>query len=242
MKNKIKVALHFYGHLRTFKDCMPSVVERIIKSHNCDVFMHTWDEYERSTDSWHISEILCEKVKSTDIEFIKDLFPNLYFLIENQNNIDKSEKRGLLRAHESLRKSLLLRNHNIHGNYDIVIITRPDILFNKDIDVETLSELVKDKYFENRLIQASYNYPTSSLWMNDSYGGRECLMFGNQNSINKLAKMESDEEITQVPKFVHRTGEAVFDNLLLSCGLGSEIIKISAPDFWVIKRLNSVLL
>jgi hypothetical protein len=239
---KIKIALHFYGHLRTFKECLPSVVEKIIKKNECDVFMHTWDEYERSTDSWHKSEISTDKITQDDIEFIEKIFPNFNYLVEKQENKNKSEETGLLRAHESLRKSLLLRKDNFDEPYDIVIITRPDILFLKDIDVEVISFLLKDSHFESRLIQGSYNYPTDSLWVDDSYGGRECLMFANQKSIEKLIKIKSDESILKAPKFIHRTGEIMFDNLLLKCGLGREIIKISAPDFWVIKRKNSLVL
>jgi len=232
-----KIALFFYGHLRTFRECLPSVLNHLIKNYDCDVFMHTWDEYERITESWHNSDILPNKISLDDIEFIKTLFPNFTWITEHQNNLNNSERTGFSRSHESLLKSLLLKKQTYNNKkYDIYVITRPDILFLKEIDIELISKMLNDNFFDNRLVQASYNYQTPSMWNNDSYGGRDCLMFSNNQLFEKLIQIKPNDHIFKIPNFINRKGEAIFDNILMQCGINAEIIKIFAPEFWAIKR------
>lgn len=73
----MKIALHLFGHLRTFKECLPTFNQFLIQNHECDVFMHTWDETDRKTESWYKNTDR-NIVTTDDLIFIKRQFHNFF--------------------------------------------------------------------------------------------------------------------------------------------------------------------
>ena len=53
---KLKIAVCFFGHLRTFEKCAPKLRENMLNKYNCDIFMHTWDKLNHNTLTWHANE------------------------------------------------------------------------------------------------------------------------------------------------------------------------------------------
>ena len=70
MTQNIKIAVQFFGHLRTFEKCAPSIQQHILSKFDCDVFMHTWSDTEHSTQTWHNSKSKISKVNEKILEKI----------------------------------------------------------------------------------------------------------------------------------------------------------------------------
>ena len=49
----MKIAVQFFGHLRTFMDCYNSINENLLNRYDADVFFYTWDRLDHNTKTWH---------------------------------------------------------------------------------------------------------------------------------------------------------------------------------------------
>ena len=56
----MKIAVCFFGHLRTFKRCAPYIKKNLLNHYDCDLFMHTWSEYNHNTKTWHDNKCKCQ--------------------------------------------------------------------------------------------------------------------------------------------------------------------------------------
>ena len=61
----MKIAICFFGHLRTFKRCAPHLKRNLLDQYDCDLFMHTWSTLNHQTITHHenknIDGIVTEK-------------------------------------------------------------------------------------------------------------------------------------------------------------------------------------
>ena len=48
-KHKLKIAICFFGHLRSFKRCAPALKRCFLDKYDCDLFIHTWDMLNHNT-------------------------------------------------------------------------------------------------------------------------------------------------------------------------------------------------
>ena len=63
----MKIAVCFFGHLRTFKRCAPYIKFNLFKHYDCDLFMHTWSDYNHQTKTWHENQPIEGKVSQQEI-------------------------------------------------------------------------------------------------------------------------------------------------------------------------------
>lgn len=49
----MKIAVCFFGHLRTFKECATHIKHNLLDKYDCDLFMHTWSTYNHHTKTHH---------------------------------------------------------------------------------------------------------------------------------------------------------------------------------------------
>lgn len=49
----MKIAICFFGHLRTFKRCAPHLKRNLLDQYDCDLFMHTWSTLNHQTITHH---------------------------------------------------------------------------------------------------------------------------------------------------------------------------------------------
>ena len=83
----MRVALHFVGHLRTFRETSPKLMENVINPNvlrGCDisVFMHTWDVWNTTNYGTSRYRFYCNldlNEKKIDDEDVKWLSQNLWF-------------------------------------------------------------------------------------------------------------------------------------------------------------------
>ena len=152
--DKLKIAVQFFGHLRTFRKCAPSIEKHLLSKYDCDVFMHTWDKTEHGTCTWHNNRSRVQDVDEELLSVIQQLYKPKGLLVEQQN---PAEEKLLGLAHDNgqtqisaegirfmltsmkkaddLRRSYAEQN-NIH--YDYVITLRPDIFLKKTFDFKLL--------------------------------------------------------------------------------------------------------
>ena len=56
-KSQKRIAIQFYGYLRSYKDCRDSFFKHLVKpiqkaGYEVDIFMHSWDFVEGQVTSW----------------------------------------------------------------------------------------------------------------------------------------------------------------------------------------------
>lgn len=144
MSDNIKIAVQFFGHLRTYEQCAASIQQNLLNLFDCDVFMHTWSETESQTQTWRNEKCCVKPVDKKTKEKIKNLFHPKKILIETQNP-DTSGKtlsclhnqgqslisvQGIKYMQLSQKKVNALRQKYQKENnikYDYVVMLRPDI-------------------------------------------------------------------------------------------------------------------
>ncbi len=129
-----RLAIHLFGHLRTYEMTYQSFQDYIINPNaedgwKIDIFIHTWDVLSSSVGSWHRGkyEFNERKITNMDIEKLHQIYHPKKISIETLE-----EDYGLditVRRVNELRKEYE-RQNNI--NYDYMLFTRPDIIFFKE--------------------------------------------------------------------------------------------------------------
>lgn len=153
----MKIAVLLFGHLRSFETCVDSLREHVLSRYDCDVFMHTWDERDVKTRTWHNQ--ICEPVlfdKAAMGAVIEAKYAPKYYEITHQNleggdHVIQSTyfpdyKFSLTGMHflmYSMNRANELRHqyekeHDVH--YDYVLVTRPDVYFHVDFKIEKVIE------------------------------------------------------------------------------------------------------
>ena len=135
-----KIAVQFFGHLRTFEKCLPYLKKHLLNNYDCDIFMHTWDTYNHNSKTWHTNFKNSNK-KVNQEEIIKKLnIKPEQIKIEHQDLYTKDEiivrgykfaVQGLMSVYHSIKTVNKLREdyqkkHKI--KYDMVVCIRPDVL------------------------------------------------------------------------------------------------------------------
>ena len=152
---KPKVAICFFGHLRTFEKCLPNIYKHLISMYDCDIFMHTWDVYNHNTKTWHTN------FKNSNKKVNQDKIIKVFGITPEQIQIEHQEiystGKFISRGREWALQSPMSMYHSIknvnelrekyqrkhHIKYDIIVFIRPDILLFKDLNL--------DKYINDEL-------------------------------------------------------------------------------------------
>lgn len=140
-----KIAVQFFGHLRSFRDTVESFQKHVIKpnenlGYEIDVFIHTWDKTDHSDVVWHNKggETRGNELTQEDIDFINETYKPKGLLIENQKNILDNTKNMPKHYIWSIShdKTIKLREEYEKQNsisYDIIVSTRADLMFKRDL-------------------------------------------------------------------------------------------------------------
>jgi hypothetical protein len=181
----MKVALIMYGHLRTYKKCFDKLKENFLDTYNPDIFIHTWDETEARTRSWHNRHTKVEKVDRKLINEIKQMYNPKALSIDSQHAVanDKTTPNNLISAkgqqymlYSMFAANKLKRDYEVKNNfrYDTVIKIRPDIML--------LSPLTLTKQKPNCVSIAANR--TVSTHTNNIHKYRACDIINIANSMD----------------------------------------------------------
>lgn len=143
------LAICFFGHLRTFNQTYESFFKNIVEVNRnddwqIDIFMHSWDEFEKAGFAWHnhLTSLDGKKVTQDDINQVLRIYKPKKFLIETLQQ-DRGMDISLAKTQE------LARDYAKEQNlvYDYTLILRPDLYFhspfrlNNYIEFYEISEL-----------------------------------------------------------------------------------------------------
>ena len=241
----MKIALLLHGHLRSFKKTYPSL-EYFVGFNNFDIFIHTWDNVERETESYYESN-LKENYKVDEQEII-NLYKPKKILIEEQivnqdllNSNFKWQFDGLKFFFESFYKANKLKKQFEEENnftYDVVIKFRPDIYLRKSFDVTNLNmelcnvcgnkikEINEDKnnivYLENNI-----NYLLN-------FKALDCFLITNSIIMDKIAEFYEEYENFK-PKIIYNIP---FITYILQKNIKIKILDYYYNNDWALLRIS----
>lgn len=230
----MKVALEFYGHLRSFRETADNIIENLIKpmADEVDVFIHCWDETDHSDLTWHNMDCVKrgKKVSSDDIKFLEEKYKPKKILCEKQIHVEndreylmKSSKRNISYRvlkntyYTRYRVSKLRQEYQkaTGVKYDYVIQARLDLIFNKKADFLSVFDIEYyipdiDKTIFYAWTQDSYyfNFPTCGR------GGTDILYFGKPEAMNKLSNLYENIENIDLEKYLYSCDYLLLHNAI----------------------------
>ena len=213
MKKEKRIAVQFFGHLRTFRETYMSffrnlVVPNQIDGYDVDVFIHTWNEKNHSTVAWHNQEGLFvnKKLTEDDLIFMKKVYEPKMYVIDEQLVCEEkiivekiaSAKRSIKGCINSsystfkvneLRKLYEKRNHIY---YDWIIATRPDIFFKEKFRINDFLHIYKEynlDILENSLFHACNPFGRGKVEDPRLLAGSDLIYFSRPENMNKASEM-----------------------------------------------------
>ncbi|MDF2870904.1 MAG: putative sugar transferase [Anaerocolumna sp.] len=165
----MKIAVLLYGHLRTFDQCANSLKENLLSLYDCDLFMHTWSETDHNTKSWHKRTTTPLSVdRNIKDNIIKYYSPKrliieeqpLYqgelfdFLVEPFTTVSSIGMHFMFDSMNKANQSRIDYEKEMGTKYDLVVVTRPDILFYHSLDIDKI--LYQAKICEIDIMKARF--------------------------------------------------------------------------------------
>lgn len=198
---KRKLALCFFGHLRTYEQTHEAFFQNLIKPNekewDIDIFIHTWDEFEKSGFAWHnhLEKLNGKKLEAKDIEKLRQIYKPKALLIETLLQ-DRGGGISLLKSQELART--YAKEQNLH--YDYTLVTRADLYFQTPLHLNTFI----DFYTTNETMQ-KFALPQKHIFSASNFFARmpvadaryfcegDLLCFGNFNPLN-FCSSQNDKE------------------------------------------------
>lgn len=247
----MKIAVQFFGHLRTYEKCADSVRKHLLSLYDCDVFMHTWSETEHKTKTWHNHTAKSLVVDAERIEKLKALYDLKDIIVEKQepaeddtlipcqHNQGKSQisKAGIRFMLYSKHKVNELRKkyqkeHNVV--YDYVLVIRPDIKLKKDfilkhVDNEiSIQSPITSRYCACN-ISNSNDFPVIGNIASD------IVYFGKPETIDKVIDVFNKIDLSKHLESMWNP-ETLFNHELEKAGISSHFINYQYKQDWEILR------
>ncbi|MBF4434719.1 hypothetical protein ERJ77_09365 [Vibrio anguillarum] len=159
-KNSYKIALQFFGHLRSYRETYPYQVAHILSKYDCDVFIHTWETEEHDDPSWHKASSGKNDVALTNRDHLIECYQPIALEIEDNAMIMhdgyfNSNNNILLRAmkamyHSQQKVNILRQEYALNNSidYDFVITLRPDVM---PLSILSLEDYIKEFEFSSNV-------------------------------------------------------------------------------------------
>ena len=247
----MKIAVQFFGHLRTYQKCAKSVRKHLLSLYECDVFMHTWSETEHKTKTWHKHTVKPVVVDDEKISKLKILYNLKDIIVEKQkttkddilipcqHNQGKFQisQAGIKFMFYSAQKVNKLRKkyqkaHNIV--YDYILFIRPDIKLKKDFILKDVDKEIK--------IQApmatrycACQIPNSPDFPIIGNNASDIIYFGKPETIDKVINVFNKIDLNQHIDSMWNP-ETLFNQELQKHGISSLFINYQGKRDWEILR------
>lgn len=260
-----KIAILFYGHLRSFKSTFPYFKENILEANrDCviDIFIHTWDELEHPAPRRQYKkdlEIAGKKIQKQDIDFINEHYcptglkitPQIHFTQEQKREIaQKGFKEenyyAILNVSYSMEQVCALKEQS-QKDYDFVILTRFDIIFYQKLCLSAALDMREQGIKYTQFTSEDFNssifyafmerdlYPELLRNQRNYITGIDLFCAGSNSAMDKILKWHN--EILSLPPMgiEYWLTKKVVDN-----GLIPQIIYYDKPRCFHILRTNDV--
>lgn len=246
----MKIAVQFFGHLRTYEKCADSIKKHLISRYDCDVFMHTWTESDHETKTWHSLNTRVRLIDVKTIEKIKNLYALKDIIVEKQKPIENNvlipcqhnkgksqiSKSGMEFMIHSQKKVNELRKKyqkENHIQYDYVLMIRPDIKLRKDFILDQIDKEIKKEVATTRYCATSLTYyadfPIIGNVMSD------ILYFGRPKNIDKTLSVLNNIDFEKHKNDMWNP-ETLFNQELEKSGILSRFINYQYKSDWEILR------
>jgi hypothetical protein len=200
---KLKIAVCFFGHLRTFKRCAPFLRENLLNKYDSDLFMHTWTTLDHNTKTWYDHSAMKGETDRASIvraygEFkgleIEEQKPRDWGIIKNKPNYNSKEREvsifGIDAMFRSMRESNRLREEYAAQNqvkYDLVLCVRPDVWLKKPLDLERLLEVLPEQDIASGFFTVAHNFSQLVRGF-ENLGGNDILFFAAPEVMDDVVK------------------------------------------------------
>lgn len=148
----MKVAIQLFGHMRTFRECSPSLFSKLIQYYDCDIFIHTWSDINYNNEINNPSSDNQQEQLQQDIH---DIYQPKFLKIEKQSYFNSEvllspdhmlKDQGFLSTPNDGITHMLYSMHAVNGlretyqnqhniSYDYIVFIRPDILLHEKFDI-----------------------------------------------------------------------------------------------------------
>lgn len=248
----MKLAIQFFGHLRTFEECAQSVKEFLLDQYDCDVFIHTWSETEHGTQTWHndrcevkqVDDIVVNKVKQfynpkiVEVEYQDvSLIDETLIPCQFNNGTTSISSRGIrFMLYSKNRVNQLRKRYQKETavEYDYVVMIRPDIKLYKKF---VLNEAVKEFEFLNlregrysAFNIGGYDFPVIGS------NATDILYFAKPNTIDKIIEVFLNLDFVQLRTKGFWNPETFFIVELQKKNIESYFIDYKYGEAWEIIR------
>lgn len=167
----MRIAIGFFGHLRTFETTAPSLRNFFHGDDDIDIFMHSWSTYEATSPSWWKEQSVGDSRSPVDQKKITTVYKLKKLVIEDQIIDEKSFKntfgaseipfQAVMFMLQSMRQCIKLIHcceQDEDFEYDAVFMLRPDVQINQKIDIKKVCNALTHK--KNTIIHFPLNsYP-----------------------------------------------------------------------------------
>lgn len=239
----MKIAVCFFGHLRTFKECATHIKHNLLDKYDCDLFMHTWSTYNHHTKTHHENRDIKGDVNKNLIVKTYGEFKDI--IIEKQIvkdmgyvNITRSQTIslfGIYSLYHSMKESYSLcerYSREKNKKYDLIVMVRPDIALLDPLELDTYISSIP----LNELEKAYFTFVGGSAKVHIDFrnlGGNDLMFFGKPNVISSIMN-GADTELSRIGESLKiDLPEHILFNIVKQQGLGIYIIDYSG---WAIIR------
>lgn len=209
-----KIAIQFFGHLRTFEKTNKSFFKNVVlpnvkDGYEVDIFIHTWTEKDHSTISYRNpngEEYKGSKLSFKDRELVERIYKPKKILYERQLDCEdstfieklyktKKSYKGVLNTVYTKYKSSFIRRdyeQNSGARYDWVIVTRPDIEFFTPFKIDFILREYHNLGHEmpkNGLFYATKIFARANVDDLKFIGGSDLIYFGKPENIDKATNL-----------------------------------------------------
>ncbi|WP_213274875.1 hypothetical protein [Campylobacter vulpis] len=144
---KKRLAVQFYGHLRTYEKTYESLFKHIVKINEkdgweVDFFIYTYDKFEHDMKTWHNHNPTLKNriVLKSDEENLQRIFRPKALKIAHLNK----NEHGMLKSIDEGNKLRQAYEKTHHFRYDLIFYTRFDLLYVSDLRINTYLDIYQN--------------------------------------------------------------------------------------------------
>lgn len=250
---KIKIAVQFFGHLRTFEECANSIKKNLLSLYDCDVFIHSWNKITHSE-----GDITYKNLYDIDDKILKKIEylyePKLIQIDEQKqftNNVDlkynSPNKRmdgkiisnaGLKSMYFSKSEVNKLRQNYQNDNgvtYDYVIMIRPDIKLLSPLNLHNIFQQIETTKMTGRFCLVNIKDRTE----NDIIGNMmsDIVYFSTPKIMDNIISTITELDYLAIgDNFLNY--ETLLNNALETKGITNYFLRYFYDKDWQIIRLK----
>ncbi|EHE0558933.1 hypothetical protein J0E37_001035 [Campylobacter upsaliensis] len=206
----MKLAICFMGHLRTYKQTYESFLENVLKPNledvmweEIDIFIHTWDTFEKANFAWHEQNKKMDGVKITEqvICEVKQIYKPKKMLVETL-----MQDRGMHLSIERSQKLALEYEKEQNISYDYIMVTRPDLYFHTPLILSSfINAYQKDEALKSVSLPKKHIFAAHNTFGRMLVDDRrllcegDLLWFGNMKPLPLILDAFNPQKIFLIP-------------------------------------------